>query len=101
MTPIFDHIIWQLLAAVPSGKVTCYRDLAKQAGYPNHARQVGNILKNLPDGSHLPWHRVIRADGHLAFPVGSAAYQQQYQRLIQEGVRFTGNRVKLAEFRWH
>lgn len=63
-----DHIIWQLVASIPKGNVATYGQLAIMAGYPNHARYVGTILKNLPNDSTLPWHRVVNAKGELSFP---------------------------------
>lgn len=88
-------MIWQTVAAIPYGNVLSYGDIARQCGYPNHARFVGRTLKNLPADSSLPWHRVIKANGELAFPEGSAAFKQQYQRLAQEGIEFNGHRVRL------
>jgi alkylated DNA nucleotide flippase Atl1 len=49
----------------------------------------------MDDGS-VPWHRVLRADGSLA----EHLYSEQRQRLLAEGVRFRGDRVELAAFRW-
>ena len=88
-------MIWQTVAAIPYGSVASYGDIARQCGYPNHARFVGRTLKNLPADSSLPWHRVIKANGELAFPEGSTAFQQQFQRLLQEGIAFNGHRVIL------
>lgn len=88
-------MIWQTVAAIPYGNVLSYGDIARQCGYPNHARFVGRTLKNLPADSSLPWHRVIKANGELAFPEGSTAFKQQYQRLAQEDIEFNGYRVKL------
>ncbi len=48
--------VWQIVAAIPEGDVTTYGDVAKLAGSPGAARQVGGVLKRLPEGSTLPWH---------------------------------------------
>ena len=42
----------------------------------------------------LPWHRVLRSDGRIAFPEGSRAYREQSQRLRAEGVKVENGRVK-------
>ena len=53
-------------AAVPRGKVSCYRDIACAAGLPNGARQVVRVLHTMSEKHKLPWHRIIRADGYIA-----------------------------------
>ena len=70
-----------------------YGDVAEYVG-ASSARLVGRVLA-LDDGS-VPWHRVLRANGTLA----EHLYTEQRQRLLSEGVRFRGDRVELAAFRW-
>lgn len=41
----------------------------------------------------LPWHRVVRADGRIAFPEGSEGRREQVERLRGEGVAVEGGRV--------
>ena len=92
--------IWQIIAAVPRGKVVTYGQVARLAGYPRHARYVGTTLKNLPHGTRLPWYRVLNAQGRLSFPQGSEAYWRQRRLLEDEGVVFIGERISLREFGW-
>lgn len=79
--------------AIPAGRVMTYGDVAEFAG-SRSARMVGRVLSL--DGGTVPWHRVVRADGTLA----EHLFSEQRQRLLAEGVRFTGERVDLARFRW-
>ncbi|MDR1230752.1 MAG: MGMT family protein [Spirochaetaceae bacterium] len=58
--------IIEAVRAVPPGKVSCYRDIARVAGLPNGARQVVRILHSMTEKYGLPWHRIIRADGTIA-----------------------------------
>ena len=51
------------LAAIPAGHVLSYGQLAELAGLGRAARWVGRTLSQLPDGSTLPWHRVVAASG--------------------------------------
>ncbi|MDR2516701.1 MAG: MGMT family protein [Spirochaetaceae bacterium] len=60
--------IVEALRAVPRGKVSSYRDIARAAGLPNGARQTARVLHALTEKLSLPWHRIIRADGSLALP---------------------------------
>jgi methylated-DNA-protein-cysteine methyltransferase-like protein len=90
-----DEIVWQLVAAIPKGRVTTYGQLAQLAGFPNHARYVGTILKKLPMATTLPWHRVVNAKGQLSFAVDSKQYGIQKSRLEAEGIVFQGATVSL------
>lgn len=92
--------ILQTIHSIPKGSVATYGQIAKLAGLPGKARYVGYILKTLPQGSTIPWHRVLNAQGKLSFPENSEAYREQKQRLLAEGVVFTDHRVSLRKFLW-
>lgn len=94
-------IVLRIVAAIPIGRVASYGQVAKKAGYPSHARYVGAVLKNLPDGSCLPWHRVVNAKGQLAFSQGSDAYNKQQKLLENEGVVFKQGRLSMRVYGWH
>jgi methylated-DNA-protein-cysteine methyltransferase related protein len=79
--------------SIPPGRVLTYGDVAEYVG-TRGARIVGRVLSQ--DGGTVPWHRVLRADGTCA----EHLYDEQRQRLLSEGVRFTGHRVDLAAHRW-
>ncbi len=99
--PDINSRIWQVVAAVPKGKVCTYGDIAARAGMPGAARRVGRALKVLPSDSRIPWHRIINAGGRISFPAGSDAYERQRERLEAEGVEFKlSGAVDLAKFRW-
>ena len=49
------------------------------------------------DAGSVPWHRVLRSNGTLA----AHLYTEQRQRLLAEGVLFTGERVRLEIYRWN
>jgi len=92
--------LYAVLAAVPTGKVVTYGQLAALAGLGRAARWVGRTLSQLPDGSRLPWHRVVAAGGRLSLPPGSASGDEQRQRLREEGVQIMNNRVDIARHGW-
>ncbi len=85
--------IWDTVAQIPRGSVTTYGDVARAAGLPGRARQAGYALKHMPDGMHLPWHRVVGAGGRIVFPAGSSAHREQARRLRSEGVEVAKGRV--------
>lgn len=90
--------ILQTLASIPAGKVCSYGELAKRAGYPGYARYVGHILKNLPERTNIPWHRVINSQGKISFPENSDKFREQKQRLQSEGIIFKENRCSLKKY---
>jgi len=95
----FPRRVWQILAAIPSGKVTTYGDIARLAGSPRAARQVGGVLKRLPAGSKLPWHRVINRLGEISLT--GADLVRQRQALLAEGVEVSPEgKVSLERYRW-
>lgn len=91
--------IWQVVAQIPKGKVVSYGQVATLAGIPKHARFVGRVLKELPNGTNLPWHRVLRSDGCIAFPVGSEKFKQQKHRLVEEGIVFE-TKIPMRIYQW-
>lgn len=88
------------LASVPVGRVISYGDLASLAGLTGRARWVGRQLSQLPEGSQLPWHRVLRANGQLAFAPGSEAYQRQISKLKEEGAVDASGKLDWRRCRW-
>lgn len=99
--PEHQSRILQTIAAIPAGKLCTYGKIAELACLPRHARFVGTILKNLPSGSKIPWHRVINSQGRISFPEGSDAFAKQVQRLEAEGVILTGGKYNLRHYLWN
>jgi len=92
--------ILETVMVIPVGKVATYGQIADLAGLPGRARLVGSSLRSEFDGAEVPWQRVLRADGKIAFPSGSPKAEEQRQILIAEGVCVKNNRVSLADYRW-
>jgi methylated-DNA-protein-cysteine methyltransferase related protein len=92
--------ICAVIAAIPFGRVASYGEIASRAGVPGRARLVGRVLREAGETIVLPWHRVLRANGSIAFPLDSAAFIEQRQRLRSEGVVIRGARVDLRVFGW-
>lgn len=92
--------IIELIDAIPEGRVAGYGQIARLAGMPRGARQVAYALRHRTAGLSLPWYRVLRSTGHIAFPKGSSQFLLQQQRLVAEGVRVVRGRVDMARFGW-
>lgn len=82
------------IRALPRGQVAGYGHIAQRAGLPGRARMVARILSENTD-ARLPWHRVLRSDGRIAFPEGSASHREQSRRLRAEGVVVENGRVRM------
>ncbi len=96
-----NHRIWLVVAAIPEGKVTTYGAVAQKAGMSRAARRVGLALRGLPSNTHIPWHRVVNAQGRIALPEGSVPYNSQKDRLESEGVPFrTNGTIDLRQYGW-
>ena len=88
------RILAQVRALLP-GSVSSYGEIARRAGLPRRARLVAKVLAS-NDDAELPWHRVLRSDGRIAFPAGSRGYREQCVRLGREGVKVENGRVRFA-----
>ncbi|MBU3003436.1 MGMT family protein [Paraglaciecola arctica] len=93
--------IWRTVQLIPAGKVASYGQIADLAGLPGRARLVGKCLGYVPKDLDVPWYRVLRSNGQIAFPKGSEQSQKQTGLLQQEDVAVFNNRVKLQQFQWH
>ncbi|MGV2990670.1 MGMT family protein [Vibrio sp. E150_011] len=95
----FRTQIFAVIHQIPLGSVTTYGQIAKMAGYPGYARQVGKALSNLPKGSTLPWHRVINGKGEIS--LSGDRFSVQRAILMEEGVVFTATgKISLKKFGW-
>ena len=93
--------IYATVRRIPRGRVSTYGDIARLAGLPGHARQVGYALHRLPGCSSVPWHRVINARGRLSLSSAGMGGALQRALLEKEGVIFgEGEAVSLPRFRW-
>jgi methylated-DNA-protein-cysteine methyltransferase-like protein len=97
--PVDPSAIVRAIRSIPAGSVASYGELAARAGLPGRARLVGRILGEMPDAK-LPWHRVLRSDGRIAFAPGSRPFREQVRRLAGEGVLVLRGRVDLSRHGW-
>jgi methylated-DNA-protein-cysteine methyltransferase-like protein len=92
--------LYLTLHQVPEGKVVSYGQLAELAGLGRAARYVGRTLSQLPQGSSLPWHRVLGAGGRISLAPGTPSGEEQRARLRTEGVTIRNNRVDMVRHGW-
>ena len=97
----FFEKVYQLIQMIPRGKVASYGQIAAYLGHPRGARMVGWALHSLPEGTEVPWHRVVNARGYLSTPHEGNGVRTQRQLLEKEGVVFDSDgRIDMSAYRW-
>lgn len=64
------------------------------------ARAVGFALNQLPEGSDIPWQRVINSQGKVSTRKNSEGHLVQQLILEEEGIQFENDKVNLIKYRW-
>jgi len=98
----FRERFYAVISRIPRGRVATYGQVARLAGLPGRARQVGYAMAALPDDTRVPWHRVVNAQGKCSLRGdGGPGHIVQRLRLQRERVRFDGEgRLSLERYRW-
>lgn len=95
----FTQRVYDTVRRVPTGRVVSYGGVAALLGKPRAARGVGQALSALPDGSDVPWWRVINREG--AVSLGAPGGRIQRGLLEAEGIRFDrAGRIDWDRFGW-
>jgi len=93
--------IYAVVRRIPRGRVATYGQVARLAGLPHGARQVGYALHALSGAGDVPWHRVVAAPGRIAPRADPDGARWQRELLTAEGVTVDGKGgISLARFRW-
>lgn len=103
----FDAQVWDIVAAIPRGKVMTYGQIAASIPRPKgirapfyhaaRARWVGSAMAASP--GTIPWHRVINAQGKISVRTGNDHHLLQRSMLEAEGIRFDAKgRIDLERF---
>ena len=92
--------VFDLVRAIPPGRVATYGQISKRLGSGISPRAVGWIMHRCPED--VPWQRVVNASGGFStdrlpdFPKGL-----QRAMLEAEGVEVgTNGRLELERYRW-
>lgn len=93
--------IWAVVRRIPRGRVATYGQVAFLAGLGRRARLAGHAMKVLPEGSAVPWQRVLNASGKISVHPDPLFEGLQRSLLESEGVVFDGGgKVDLEKYRW-
>jgi methylated-DNA-[protein]-cysteine S-methyltransferase len=87
----FQDRVLKLVAMVPKGKVTTYKELARAMGNPKAYRAVANALARNPFPIKIPCHRVVRSNGEVGgYRLG---VRQKIKLLVQEGIKIENGKI--------
>ena len=90
-----------MVRRIPHGRVATYGQIARLAGLPGRARQVGYALHALDPESDVPWQRVVNARGACSPRSLPGGDEEQRILLEDEGVELgVGERIDLARYQW-
>jgi len=93
---------YEVIRRVPPGRVSTYGTIAREAGMPGRARQVGYALAALGDDPSVPWHRIVNARGEVSNRSAALGYEALQGSLLRaEGVELDERgRIDLRRFGW-
>ena len=95
--------VWNTVLTIPCGCVATYGQIARLIGKSRYARQVSYALaqqRRLAPFLNVPWHRVINAQGKIAFTRSDWRFEEQVFLLQKEGVIVVSGKVNLDEYLW-
>jgi methylated-DNA-protein-cysteine methyltransferase-like protein len=90
--------IYEVVRAVPAGRVATYGDVAAIVGGGCDARSIGYALNLIPksESEPIPWQRIINAQGGI-----STSGLLQRKLLEAERIHFSADgRIPLRQYRW-
>jgi methylated-DNA-protein-cysteine methyltransferase related protein len=98
--PSYHARVYRVVRQIPRGRVATYGQIAVLV--PGCTpRMVGYAMAAVPDGSGVPWHRVLNARGEVSGRASGDGAARQRRLLRAEGVRFDRRqRVDLDEVGW-
>jgi methylated-DNA-protein-cysteine methyltransferase-like protein len=100
-TDIYERI-YDIVRAIPRGKVTTYGHIAAAIGSRGGARLVGWALNAVAhsDRIDIPCHRVVNRLGELSGKMHFETPHVMRERLQAEDVQFQGEAVDMRQHLW-
>ena len=98
----FDQRVYAMVGQIPYGHLSTYGLVADRVGAFGCARQVGWALRRLSLPSHIPWQRVVNAQGRISMSLSREGSDwMQRELLIAEGIPVDlEGRLPLKRFLW-
>lgn len=97
----FRELVWEVVCAIPRGKVMTYGQVAASLGAPRASRAVGYVLYFTPQEAGVPCQRVVNRYGGLAAAYGWGGVASHKAGLLADGVEVRDDyTVDLDIYRW-
>jgi methylated-DNA-protein-cysteine methyltransferase-like protein len=97
----FAANVYRIVKKCPRGKIVSYGGVAAMLGQPRAARAVGKALNALPDGTDVPWWRVVNSRGEVSIRGVQHGEILQRTLLEREGIKFERNgRISWKYYGW-
>jgi len=97
----FFQRVYCVVRLVPASQVATYGQVAEIVSHRGAARTVGWALHALEEGTDVPWHRVVGAQGRVAPFLDERGFNVQRRLLEKEGVSFRADgMVDLDRHQW-
>lgn len=101
----FFEQVYDAVQKIPRGKIATYGQIAALISTGRAARAVGWALRALPEGSTVPWQRVVGRGGMITIVNIHAPKELQVDLLRREGVVVAKKDgayfVDLGTYQWH
>ena len=93
--------IYDVVKAIPKGKVATYGQVAAMAGNPRWSRVVGYALHVNPDPESIKCYRIVDRNGNLSKAFVFGGITAQAELLKKDGVNVReDNTVDLSVYLW-
>ena len=97
----FFEEVYEVVKAIPKGKVATYGQIARLLDSPRSSRAVGYALHVNPQPGIIPCHRVVNRYGQLAPSFAFGGKHAQADLLAKEGVVCSDDfTVDLVKYGW-
>lgn len=97
----FREQVYEITKKIPKGKVVTYGQIAALVGNARASRAVGMCMRTNPNAPHTPCHRVVASDGSLTGYSAGEGISTKKSMLLEEGVKFNGDKVDLSQSQWN
>lgn len=88
-SPNLYQQIYNMVSAIPFGKVASYSQVARAVGMPRGAQVTGWALGALPENTGVPWWRVVNKQRQLTIVNPKMGPEDQRLLLEKEGRSLT------------
>lgn len=97
----FYEAVYEVVRAIPRGRVMTYGQIATLLGCPRAARAVGYAMRASGRRDDVPWQRVINSRGRISARNEVERPLLQKVLLEAEGVAFDADeRIDLEQYQW-